>query len=125
MIDKGRFDKILSRYMSDFPRRWTEDQESFKWEAVTHFRKNWDIDSPRFAEMLSRSLAKTAGLLANANNFPMGMLLEFANAAPEELRVMFQNLFDEEQDVYKRIASFKQRAEEMRTLYSNNSPQHF
>lgn len=125
MIDQVRFKKILIRYMSDFPRRWTEDQESFKWEAVAHFRKNWDIDSPRFAEMLSRSLAKTAGLLANANNFPMGMLLEFANAAPEELRVMFQNLFDEEQDVYKRIASFKQRAEEMRTLYSNNSPQHF
>ena len=125
MIDQVRFKKILIRYMSDFHRRWNEDQEYYKWEAVQHFQKAWDIEAPDFTAMLSDAFSKTSNLLANANNFPLGMLLEFSNAAPEELRTMFRNLFDEEQDVYMRITAFKQLAAEMRALYSKDAPQHF
>ena len=30
MIDKGRFEKLLARYLSDYPRQWNEDQEYYK-----------------------------------------------------------------------------------------------
>ena len=125
MIDQVRFKKALIRYLRDFPSRWVEDQEYYKWEAVQHFQETWDIEAADFKGMIAEAFSKTDNLLANANNYPLGMLLEFANEAPEELRAMFRNLFDKEQNVYTRIAAFKQRAEEMRALYNKDAPQHF
>ena len=103
MIDMERFNAALAKYIADFPRRWHDDGEYYKWEAVKHFQDNWDVDAKDFADMLSRSLAKTANLLANANNFPAGMITEFARTSPEDVRAMFLQLYDESLDLFFRI----------------------
>jgi 5-methylcytosine-specific restriction protein B len=47
------------------------------------------VNAQDFVEMLNRSLDKTFNLLASNNNFPKGMIVGFAKAAPEEVRAMF------------------------------------
>ena len=65
------------------------------------------MNAQNFPEMLNRSLDKTFNLLASNNNFPKGMIVGFAKAAPEEVRAMFIALFDESKDVYERMNTFK------------------
>ncbi len=109
MIDLARFARILALYKADFAST-TWNNEKYKWEAVKHFQDNWDINAPDFAEMLGRSLDKTGNLLVSANNFPRGMIIELATAAPEDVRAMFIALFDESRDYGERIGEFKRQS---------------
>lgn len=93
MFDITKLKDVLVAYKQNFvSRQWGE--EKYKWEAVRWFQDNWDVNATDFAEMLSRSLDKTFNLLASNNNFPKGMIVGFAKAAPEEVRAMFIALFE-------------------------------
>ena len=102
MFDKFRLKDVLAHYKQNFvSTQW--GNEKYKWEAVKWFQDNWDVNAQNFPEMLNRSLDKTFNLLASSNNFPKGMIVGFAKAAPEEVRAMFIALFDESKDVYERM----------------------
>ena len=110
MFDKTRFQDALAKYKQDFvDTRWW-DAERFKWEAVKCFEDNWDINASNFAEMLTKSLSKTFGLLASMNNFPAKMIRIFAETAPEEVRAMFIALFNDSGDIISRIRTFKDQS---------------
>lgn len=123
MISIDKLDAVLEGYKSYFPEHWND--EKYKWEAVKWFQDNWDIDASDFAEMLNNSLSRTDNLLTNANNFPKGMIVGFAQAAPEEVRSMFMDLFDESKDVYERISTFKEKSVEMLNKYGNGAKSHY
>ena len=124
MFDKSRLNEVLTQYKQNFvSTQW--GNEKYKWEAVKWFQDNWDISASDFAEMLSRSLEKTYNLLASANNFPKGMIVGLAKAAPEEVRAMFIALFDENQDVYERMNAFKQQSAVLLEKYGNGAAQHY
>lgn len=106
MFNQSRLQTVLAQYKKDFlEKHWEE--EKYKWEAVKTFQDNWDIQAKDFSDMLGRSLAKAGNLLTSMNNFPAGMIIGFAKAAPEEVRSMYMDLFDESKDVYERIGNFK------------------
>lgn len=112
MINRSKYEKALALYKKDFAAViWSN--EKYKWEAVKHFQDNWDINAPDFAEMLERALSKTHNLLASINNYPKGMIVNSAKAAPEEVRGMFMSLFDESRDYIMRINEFKQRSSDL------------
>jgi len=97
---------VLVDYKLDFVvNEW--GNEKYKWEAIKCFQDNGDVNAEDFAGMLHRSLDKTFNLLASMNNFPCRMIEGFAKTAPEEIRAMFINLYDENKDVYDRIKAFK------------------
>lgn len=124
MFDESQLGKVLTKYKQNFvSTQW--GSEKYKWEAIKWFQDNWDIDAADFAEMLNCSLGKTNNLLTSANNFPKGMIVGFAKAAPEEVRAMFINLFDENQDVYERISTFKQQSSVLLEKYGNGAAQHY
>ena len=113
MFDRDSFENTFAEYKRTFAtEKWWND-ENFKWIAIKQFQNHWDVNAENFAEMLEKSLSKTYGLLANVNNFPGKMIVEFAQNEPEIVRSMFLSLFDETIDVVERIASFKQRSEEL------------
>lgn len=124
MFDKFRLKEVLVQYKKNFvSTQW--GNEKYKWEAVKWFQDNWDVNAPDFAEMLSRSLEKTYNLLASNNNFPKGMIVGFAKAAPEEVRAMFIALFDESQDVFERMNAFKLQSTVLLEKYGNGAAQHY
>ncbi|MDR3121921.1 MAG: restriction endonuclease, partial [Clostridiales bacterium] len=108
---------FIAKYKASFGHtRLGDYNEIYKWKAVKCFQDNWDIEAPDFHAMLRAALAQTRNLLANANNFPKGMLEDFAKIRPEEVREMFRNLFDESIGVQTRAKRFAERAAELRTL---------
>lgn len=124
MFDKFRLKEALVKYKEDFVSfQW--GNEKYKWEAVKCFQDNWDVNADDFADMLSRSLAKTYNLLASMNNFPAKMILGFAKTAPEEVRAMFIALFDESKDVVTRIIAFKDKSSLLLERYGNGAGQHY
>jgi len=124
MFDKFRLKEVLIQYKKDFlPKHW--EDEKYKWEAVKCFQDNWDVKAEDFADMLSRSLSKTNNLLASMNNFPARMIIGFAKIAPEEVRAMYIELFDESKDVYERINSFKMKSSILLEKYGNGAAQHY
>lgn len=124
MFNKSILEKVLAQYKQDFVlNQWKN--ENYKWKAVKQFQDNWDVNASDFSEMLSRSLEKTYNLLASANNFPKGMMSEFAKAAPEEVRAMFIALFDESRDVFERMDKFKHQSSVLLEKYGNGAAQHY
>ena len=88
MIDKLRFQEFLAKYKENFV-NFNWKKEKYKWEAIKCFQDNWDVNASDFPGMLKRSLAKTYNFLASMNNFPGRMILQFAEAFPEEVRAMY------------------------------------
>ena len=124
MFDQFRLKDVLAQYKQSFvSTQW--GNEKYKWEAVKWFQDNWDVNASDFPEMLSRSLDKTFNLLASNNNFPKGMIVGFAKAAPEEVRAMFIALFDENQDVFERMNAFKMQSSILLEKYGNGAAQHY
>ena len=82
-------------------------QERYKWEAVKHYKDNWDIDAPDFAEMLERAFAKTHNLLAAGQYYARKMLEGISKEHPEEVRALFKMLYDESLPLAKRFDDFR------------------
>lgn len=74
--------------------------------------------------MLNRSLDKTFNLLASNNNFPKGMIVGFAKAAPEEVGNVYC-LVRREQGVYERMNAFKLQSSILLEKYGNGAAQHY
>lgn len=124
MFNQLRLKEALRQYKKDFvATHWNE--EKYKWEAVKCFQDNWDIHAADFEDMLSQSLSKTSNLLASTNNFPAGMIIEFAHAAPEKVRAMYMDLFDESKDIFGRIESFKKQSNILLKKYKSTAKQHY
>ena len=124
MFNKIRLKEILAEYKKVFvQQQWPN--EKYKWEAIQCFQENWDINSPDFAQMLKKSLGQVGNLLASANNFPAKMIIGFAEAAPEEVRSMYMELYDESKDLCERIANFKNKSNTLLERYGNGAAQHY
>ena len=82
-------------------------QEIYKWRAVQVFQENWDTNADDFAQMLEASLSKTGNLLDSNNTFPRRMAVNNAMVSPNEMRHLFNSLFNEEEDLLKRVKVFE------------------
>ena len=124
LFDKSLLQQVIAAYKDVFvSKQWPN--EKYKWIAVKHFQDNWDIDAPDFVAMLKTSLAKTGNLLVSVNNFPARMITEFAEADPEKIRAMFNNLFDESKNLNDRIKQFKNDSEVVLKKYAKPGAHHY
>lgn len=105
MFDVFRLKEALVEYKKRFVQKQWPD-EKYKWEAVKCFQLNWNVNAEDFAQMLVKSLAQTGNLLASVNNFPARMITKFAEIAPEEVRSMYIELFDETKAAIDKVESF-------------------
>lgn len=123
-MDQSIFNEWLAQYKKDFTdEHW--EREKFKWEAVQWFQDHWDVDAENFARMLERALDRAGSLMIAYNYFPGAMITGFARSAPEEVRAMFVDLYDESQDVVERIERFKAKAPELHEKYAPDARNHF
>ncbi len=116
-------EQLLERYKKELPKYW--EDEKYKWEAVKHFQDNWNIDAADFGEMFIEATKKHYNLLGSGMYYPQAMIQEFAALDVERTRSMFRNLFDESIDLKMRIQTFRDEAESMRQLRSNEWNNHY
>lgn len=125
MYNKDQLLKIVKEYKTVFKNTHWEN-EKYKWEAIKHFQDHWDINADDFCEMFMQATDKTYNLLASMNNYPRGMIKQFAEADPEATRTMFIDLFDESKNLSDRFDSFQVEAEKLRSKYgADNWKQHY
>ncbi len=125
MFNKEKLLNVIREYKADFKSIHWKD-EMYKWEAVRHFQDHWDIKAADFCEMFMQATDKTSTLLASMNNYPRGMIKQFAEADPEATRAMFIDLFDETKNLSDRIDSFQIEAEKLRSKYGTDEwKQHY
>lgn len=101
--------QLLGAYITAYKNSFDviSQQELYKWKAVKCFQDNWDITEPDFSAMLNRSIRLTRNLLKSGSYFPLRMLQHYAAERPEHMRMLFTELFNEENDIYDRIKSFQ------------------
>lgn len=119
MFNQEKLAAIIAAYKEYFPEHWKD--EMYKWEAIQHFQKHWDVNAENFLEMFMEATDKTFNLLANMNNYPRGMIKAFATVDAEAVRGMFINLFDESKNLAWRIEQFQASAEELRVKYDDGT----
>ena len=101
--------QILNHYIDEYKLNFdrVNQEEIYKWRAVKCYQDNWNVDSPNFYEMLLSSLRMTKNLMDSGQYFPLRMLVQYAEHRPNEVRQLFRNLYNEEEDLYERIAGFQ------------------
>lgn len=119
MISIDKLAPVISGYKEYFPTHWA--YEKYKWEAVQHFQKYWDIEAENFADMFKQATDKTLNLLASGYAYPRQMMINFAKADSETVREMFRDLFDEDVDLAVRVDTFQTRSEELRAKYDDGT----
>lgn len=124
MFDQEKLVAVIAAYKEYFPNHWKD--EKYKWEAIQSFQEHWNISAENFLDMFMEATDKTYNLLANMNNYPRGMIKSFAMAAPEAVRSMFMDLFDESKNLAQRIEQFITSAEDLRVKYDDGTwKQHY
>jgi hypothetical protein len=101
--------QILNHYIDEYKLNFdrVNQEEIYKWRAVKCYQDNWNVDAPNFYEMLLSSLRMTKNLMDSGQYFPLRMLVQYAEQRPNEVRQLFRNLYNEEEDLYERIDSFQ------------------
>lgn len=113
----------LNLYKKALPDFWKD--EKYKWEAVQQFQKYWDIEAVDFGSMFAQATSKHGNLLSSSQFYPAGMIRDFAREDAERTRAMFSVLFDESQDLVKRIQFFSNEAEKFRSTKPNDWKNHY
>ena len=82
--------------------------EIYKWESLKIFQERWNIDEPDFLTMYDESLqnSDSTNLWASKFFYPKETMLLFIKSDPERVREMFRSLFNEEENIEKRIDKF-------------------
>lgn len=96
---------LINRYKHDFEK--INEQERYKWEAVKHYKDNWNIDASDFAGMLEKAFAKTYNLLAAGQYYARKMLVGISKEHPEEVRSLFKILYNESLPLENRFDDFR------------------
>jgi 5-methylcytosine-specific restriction enzyme B len=95
--------------------------ELYKWEAMKNFHDNWNIESHDFQNMFDKSFHSdyTDNLWANPHWFPKAVMLDFIKYDKERIREMFRGLYNEGENVDKRIERFVFHCDKVREeIYS-------
>lgn len=116
MIDYKKLDEIIAVYKERFVEIF-KGGEGYKWRAVQHFQKHWNVDAKDFGAMFKEATRRTDNLLASRNNFPKAMIEEFCNVDQEAVRQMFKVLYDEDRGLAERIQYFMDESERLRLTY--------
>ena len=117
----------IQQYISDYKKHLqsTRDfEEGYKWESLQVFQNNWDIETADFGKMYNASFqnSETRRLWKGDNFFPKEMMLKFIEIAPDFVRNMFRDLFDENKDVENRISRFQFCCDSLLSEYKSKFP---
>lgn len=100
-----RVEKLVPYYLEEVKK--PDYNEKYKWDAVNHFQKSFDLEADHFAGLLKEALKGTINLLTSMQYYPFRMIQRFAQEYPEDTRAAFRNLYDESIELGSRIEAFK------------------
>lgn len=98
--------ELINKYI-DLLKSQGDADEVYKWEAINHFQANWNLDDENFTEMFLNAFGKVGNLLyLNSWGFISTAVTHF----PDEVKKMFEELYNEVTPLEERIKSFQKSA---------------
>lgn len=114
MIDQEKIRTWVEGYLAHVGEVGAEyhvkSEEGYKFIAVDHFQKTFNIDAPNLVEMLDSAILDT-NLVAGVQFLPKKMLLHLAREYEPQVREILRLLFNDAQPVYDRLDSVHARFE--------------
>ena len=101
-MNSNNLQSLLQNYMDNFEViNDDKNEEYYKWEAVKHFKDNWDVEAENFAEMFKEAVRLTYNLINNHIVQPTNGIVKLAERPEltEKVRTAFKNLFEECDDI--------------------------
>ena len=101
-MNSNNLQSLLQNYMDNFEViNDDKNEEYYKWEAVKHFKDNWDVEAENFAEMFKEAVRLTYNLINNHIVQPTNGIVKLAERPEltEKVRTAFKNLFQECDDI--------------------------
>ena len=117
---KERIKFAIEAYKADFER--VNQEEHHKWEAVSCYKRNWNIEADNFAEMYAAAFKESANLLAANMYFPYKMVITFAEKEPDKVKGLFKMLYDESIPLAQRYVDFRAAFDE---FYKSQGLNHY
>lgn len=99
-----KFIKLINIYV-DLVQNDKNVDEIYKWNAVINFQRYWDIDSDDFYEMFKMSFKRKENLIFQ-NSY--GFLNKLGKEFPDDLRSLFNVLYNEDVDIDNRIIEYQE-----------------
>lgn len=98
----------IAPYLAWYKKYWAEihPKENYKWEAVKHFQKYFDINAEDFAANIREAFSKAKNLLSGPMYFPLSMIQKHSVIAPDDVRSAFVSLYDESKPIFERSQNF-------------------
>ena len=109
----------LEFYKSNFSKSW--EDEKYKWVAVQHYQKNWNIEADDFAGMLEESFSQTYNLLQGGMYYAYKMICALARIDSEKMRGLFRLLYDESLPLVERLQPFRSGCDELMGEFRKNA----
>lgn len=97
------------------------NQEKYKLELLTRYKKNWDIYATDFLKMLKDSFDSKSNIFISRNYYPLNSLITVCESKPELVRKLFINLYDETVDLETRLNHFANSIEKEFDLVKGRS----
>ncbi len=104
-MNNQKIREIIKGYKRHF--NGIHGEEIYKWRAVKCFQDNWNINAPNFVQMLDASFALAKNLLDSGLYYPKRMLHHYTLREPENVRQLFNGLYNEEENLIDRITVFQ------------------
>lgn len=95
-MNRDLLQKLLESYIDKYEQmNDAEHHELYKWDAVSHFQKYWDVDADDFGNMFKKALANAENLIDDNVMAPgkgIVFLCERGEEDMEKVRASFKNL---------------------------------
>lgn len=100
-MNNENLNKLLENYIASFDVINNEEhKEYYKWEAIKHFKDNFDIEAPDFASMFKNATKLTYNLIDNRIVQPTNGIIKLAERPEltETIRQLFKDLYADDND---------------------------
>ena len=103
-MNKDRLNDLIGSYIDNFDIINDKDHfENMKWEAIYHYKNNFDINAPDFYEMFKYAMSKSDIIINNGTVQPVNGILKLISHEEDTMRNLFAMLYEEDGgDISKR-----------------------
>lgn len=96
-MNKERLDDLINSYIDNFDIINDEAHfENMKWEAIYHYKNNFDINAPDFYEMFKYAMSKSDIIINNGTVQPINGILKLISHEEDTVRNLFVMLYEED-----------------------------
>ncbi|MCF0145144.1 MAG: hypothetical protein HUJ73_01010 [Eubacterium sp.] len=110
-MDTIRLQQLIDSYVEKYDSFKTQEhKETYKWSAISHFQKYWDLDEVQFGRMFKTAFEDSVNQIDVPSFQPVGgviFLCKQGTEVEEKVRGAFRNLMEEEDsDIQNRVDTF-------------------